>query len=119
MSLQSLGRWGETVAAGYLQSQGYELLARNVRTPHGEIDLVVTRDQQVVFVEVKTRAGSSLGPPEISVSARKQAHMRRAAQAYIVQHPELGDSWRLDVIAVRRQSQAEAPEVLHFENAVL
>jgi len=63
-SRQALGQWGESLAAHYLQQRGYTILARNVRTAYGEIDLVARQLEPpaavTVFVEVKTRPFASL-----------------------------------------------------------
>lgn len=114
---QTLGKWGETLAAGYLASHGYTILERNARTAYGEIDLVARLGECLVFVEVKTRASSALGLPEISVSARKRAHLLSAARAYLQGRAEPEGSWRIDVVAIRRFPDAPA-EVYHFENVI-
>jgi putative endonuclease len=111
---QRIGRWGEEAAAGYLAARGYELLHRNLRTPYGEIDLVARKDELTVFVEVKARTSRSLGPPEIAVGPRKQAHMQACALHYAQQNRI--DHWRIDVIAVERVT-GEA-RITHFENAL-
>ena len=111
---QSIGRWGEQAAADFLCAHGYEITARNVRTPYGEIDLIACKDGMTVFVEVKTRTGKSFGPPEVAVTPRKQAHMRACAD-YFAQQNEI-DHWQIDVIAVERV--AGKPEIMHFENAL-
>jgi putative endonuclease len=51
---QKIGRWGEEIAAVYLEKKGYDLINRNVRTPYGEIDLIARQRGRVIFVEVKT-----------------------------------------------------------------
>ena len=112
---QAVGRWGEAQAAAYLEQRGYAVLGRNLRTPHGEIDLLVRGSEGLVFVEVKARASDSLGPPEISVTARKQAHLLAAARAWLQAHPELDGDWRVDVLAILRRRNAP-PEITHFEN---
>ncbi|OGO35093.1 MAG: hypothetical protein A2W35_11415 [Chloroflexi bacterium RBG_16_57_11] len=126
-SAQRVGRWGEELAAGYLQQKGYTLLERNARTPYGEIDLVtcqIVADVPsmarpfIVFVEVKTRTGSAFGWPEQAVTARKRAHLLAAAQHYLQAHPELGGAWRIDVIAIRGAPPDSPPEIVHFENAI-
>jgi putative endonuclease len=115
---QSLGIWGEGLAANYLEDLGYTIIARNIRTPHGEIDLIVRQGNLIVFIEVKTRSSSSLGPPEVSVTPRKQAHILASAQHYIQHHPDQDNDWRIDVIAIQRQEQDRAPLITHFENAI-
>lgn len=116
---QVVGRWGEAVAAEYLQRKGFAIIARNFRTPYGELDLV-TRDPEgeVVFVEVKTRRSRTLGPPEIAVTPKKREHLRAAALAYCLEHAEVGFDWRIDVIAVTASGGATTSEIVHFENAV-
>jgi putative endonuclease len=112
---QTIGTWGETIATGYLQERGYALVARNVRTPYGEIDIVVEKEGLIIFVEVKTRTSGSLGPPEISVTSRKRDHMVAAAE-YYAQQNEI-DHWQIDVIAVEGRPGTKA-EITHFENAL-
>lgn len=110
---QAIGRWGESVAAGYLERRGYEIFDRNARTPYGEIDLVAGRGERMIFVEVKTRTNRAFGLPEVSVTPRKQSHMLAAAEHYAAER-EI-DSWQLDVIAIEGRPGGEA-EIVHFEN---
>jgi putative endonuclease len=128
-SRQRLGRWGESLADDYLRERGYVIVARNFRTPYGEIDLVACQEvydpgadsgssMVMVFVEVKTRASGTFGYPEESITARKREHLLASAQAYIQQHPDAPGDWRIDVIAIRRYKSGKAPSIVHFENAV-
>jgi putative endonuclease len=105
------------VAVEYLKANGYTVLARNLRTPHGELDIVASKDNLLVFVEVKTRSSHSFAYPEDSVTPRKQAHMLSAAEDYLQQHPESGETWQFDVIAVEGRPGAK-PEIVHFENVI-
>ena len=115
---QSLGYQGESLAATFLEKKGYIILERNWRTPYGEIDLIVQRDDVITFVEVKTRASRSLGPPEISITARKEEHMRFAAEYYIQQHPKQINDWRIDVVTIQYHADNAPPLIDHFENAI-
>ena len=115
---QALGQWGESLAAEHLADLGYEILARNVRTPYGEIDLLARQDDQLVFVEVKTRSNRAYGDPETSITEKKRAHLIAAAQAYLQTHPAPNTDWRIDVIAIRKRPAGQAPEIVHFENAI-
>ena len=114
---QAVGRWGEDTAAEYLTAHGYAILARNVHTPHGEIDIVAGKDDLTIFVEVKTRSSHSFAYPEDSVTPRKQAHLLSAAQEYLDRHPESGETWQFDVIAVEGQPGGKA-HIEHFENVI-
>ena len=113
---QRLGRWGEEAAARYLQNLGYEIVARNLRTEYGELDLVARKAGVLVFVEVKARRSAHFGHPEESVTPAKQEHIVSAAQAYLQTQPT-DTEWRVDVIAVRPRV-GEPPEIVHFENAL-
>ena len=109
-----VGRWGELKAADFLACKGYIILGTNVRTPHGEIDLVALKGEQVVFVEVKTRTSRTYGLPEDSITPRKQSHMMAAAECYLESHPSY-DEWQFDVIAVERLPHGRT-DIQHFEN---
>lgn len=118
---QRIGRWGETVATYFLEQRGYRVLARNVRTGRGEIDLVARQQQDgvLVFVEVKTRTNNHFGLPEEAVDTRKLEHVFRAAEAYLQERPELdGQEWRIDVIAIQGKpgEKVENVNIEHFEN---
>jgi putative endonuclease len=119
---QRLGSWGEKLTASYLTERGYTLIATNERTPYGEIDLIASQpDGQgstvTVFIEVKTRSSSSFGLPEQSVGRRKQEHLLNSARYYLQEHPEAGENWRVDVIAIQRGRLENPPLITHFENA--
>jgi putative endonuclease len=113
---QRLGRWGEDAAARYLTERGYKVIARNVRTEFGEIDLIAKQGDQLVFVEVKARSGSQFGQPEEAVTQTKQEHLVNAAESYLQTNPHAED-WRVDVLAIRRNASGKL-EIVHFENAI-
>jgi len=114
---QIVGRWGEETAADYLLANGYNILRRNFRTAHGEIDIIASKDGLLVFVEVKARSSHAFAYPEDSVNRRKQAHMLSAAVIYLQTHPESGESWQFDVIAVEGTPGGKA-QIEHFENVI-
>ncbi len=116
---QRIGRWGESVAAYYIEQRGYVVLARNARTRYGEIDLIAQDGAELVFVEVKTRTGQQFGNPEEAVDARKLEHLARSADEYLHAHPELaGRDYRIDVIAIqgRPGAKVEDVQIEYFEN---
>jgi putative endonuclease len=114
---QVVGRWGEQAAADYLAAKGYTLHDRNVRSAHGEIDIVASKDGLLVFVEVKTRRSHDFAYPEQAVTARKQASLLSAAEQYLQAHPNCGDTWQFDVIAVEG-APGRQPQIEHFENVI-
>jgi putative endonuclease len=115
-SRKKLGQWGEEIAASYLRLKGYTILQHNIRTQYGEIDLLASQADTLIFVEIKTRSSASLGLPEISITPKKFAHMISSAQSYLQAHPEMSSAWRIDVISVLRHAVDQPPEIVHFEN---
>lgn len=111
----SLGRQGEELAARYLERRGCTILARNHRTPLGELDLIARDRAHLLFVEVKTRRSAAFGAPAEAVDARKQRQIVRAAQWYLAscRHPDLQP--RFDVIAVI--AGPGEPVITHISNA--
>ena len=92
----SLGQRGEKAAARYLRRQGYRVLARNIRSKLGELDLVVLDGQTIVFVEVKTRANHEAGLPVEAIDSDKQRRLTRLALHYLQRHRLLEQSARFD-----------------------
>ncbi len=115
---QTIGRWGEDVAAQFLQNNGYEILARNLRNAYGELDIIARWGGTIVFVEVKTRTSSSFGLPEISVGTRKIQHLLNSAQAFMQLYPGPEQAWRVDVISIEGHPGGPDPHIEVFENAV-
>ena len=116
-SKKDLGKWGEEKAAEFLKDKGFNIKEKNVRTSFGEIDLVVTKDNRFIFVEVKTRSTKSFGPPEVAITEFKREKLIQSAQAYMQEHPEFGNDWQIDVICIEYYHPGMI-EVVHFENAI-
>jgi len=115
---QILGKWGETVAAEFLQRHGYQIIDKNVRTPEGEIDLIASIENEIVFCEVKTRTDNTTGFPEEAVTDEKMEHMLDSAESFLSANPQYGDDWRIDVISVTGKLHDPNPQIEWFENAV-
>ena len=116
---RNFGDFGERVAASHLESKGYEILERNWSVREGEIDLIAQRDDELVFVEVRSRRGSGgMGTPEESITGRKAAHVRAAAAAYVQEHPESPANQRIDVIALELDRKGRVLRVEQIENAI-
>ncbi|MCZ6660854.1 MAG: YraN family protein [bacterium] len=96
----SLGRRGERVAARFLKRRGYRILHRNWRCPSGEIDLVCADGATLVFVEVKSRSGGGLVPPEVGVGRLKRRKLERLALHYLAARALVEVDWRFDVVSV-------------------
>ena len=102
------GRAAEQLACEYLLGKGLKLLARNVRSRGGEIDLVMRDANSLVFVEVRYRRSKRFGSAAETVNHNKQQHLVRAAQYYIQKHDPAGKmASRFDVIALHDEPGAD------------
>lgn len=108
------GSKGENLAAEFLERKGFTVVARNYRYNRGEIDLIVQRDNWLIFVEVKTRRSSEYGEPEDFVDGLKIKKMFEAAEDYIFRFDWQGHV-RFDVVSVKL---GETPEILLIEDAI-
>ena len=95
-----LGAQGERLAARHLKRNGYRIVSRNFRAAGAEIDLVAMDGETLVFIEVKTRLGSSAGAPQEALNYRKQAHIRRAAAIFADRNRARRCPIRFDVVAI-------------------
>mgnify|MGYP003345135056 FL=1 len=94
---QRRGRWAEMLAAWRLRFAGYRVVARNYRSPIGEIDLVARRGRTLVFVEIKTRP--SLDEAAEAIRVAQQRRIRNAAEAFLAGHPQFaGYELRFDAV---------------------
>jgi putative endonuclease len=117
---QHLGRLGEDLALAHLERLGYALVARNYRTRHGEIDLVVYDGKALVFVEVKTRRANSSGRgPWEALHERKRLQVRRMASAFLLEvtaRPHSPDV-RFDAIGMVIDGHGRLVRLDHLEAA--
>lgn len=115
---QRLGKAAEALVAARLTAASWEVIERNARSRHGELDIVALDGRTLVFVEVKAgRDGSSYGPerPVLSVDFRKQQRIRRLATAWMGQRRDLPryDEIRFDAVGV---TYDRAGRVLDYEH---
>jgi putative endonuclease len=116
---KSFGNEGEDIAAGYLKSEGYEIIERNYRFHKGEIDIVAkdNNSNYLVFVEVKSRKSLEFGEPEYAITPAKSKQLKRMANYYLVDNHVKNTDCRLDVITILFSS-TNPPLINHYKNAV-
>jgi putative endonuclease len=118
-----LGAKGERLASEHLEARGFEIVERNFRTRHGELDLVVADDRFLVFCEVKTRVvrvpDGPLGP-FAAIGPRKRAQVRSMAREWLAQRgpdgprrPEL----RFDAVGISFDPTGRLMALEHLEGA--
>jgi putative endonuclease len=99
MSNISMGRKGEDLAVEYLIEEGCDILERNWRFKHIEIDIIARDRDQLVIAEVKTRSGNTWGEPSAAVDVRKQHALILAAERYIYSH-NIDLDVRFDIVSI-------------------
>ncbi|MCG7376951.1 YraN family protein [Paenibacillus sp. ACRSA] len=118
LTRQQKGKLGEQAACRWLQEHDYEIVAQNWRCRSGEIDIVATFEELVIFVEVRSRSGvGRYGTPQESVDFRKVQQVRSTAAVYMQRTGELNRQIRFDVIAVMQDATGEAISLEHIVNA--
>ena len=98
-SKKQLGDWGEIQAGDWLIRQGVDILHRNWRSGHKEIDIIGRQSDVLIFIEVKCRSTSIFAPPETAVNAKKWKNIGIAATDYIIKNKYFG-KFRFDILAV-------------------
>ncbi|MFH1187782.1 MAG: YraN family protein, partial [bacterium] len=97
---QKIGLYGEELAEKFFLKKGYKILDKRFQTRFGEIDLVISKDEIIVFVEVKTRTTNIFGSPEESINYYKIKKMKIAATQYVQKNNIKDKNLRLDCLAI-------------------
>lgn len=106
---------GEAIARQHLMEKGYSILETNWRHSPYELDIIAQIGNDIVFVEVKTRTGTSHGFPEESVT-KKKAENLFAAATYYLEEKQLENEIRFDIISILMKGNRT--EVLHIEDGI-
>lgn len=110
-----LGEAGEKFAEKFLIERGYKIIAKNFRIRSAEIDIIAERDEEIIFVEVKTRSNIRHGLPVEAVNLRKQKKIIEAAGVFLQDEKFCNRACRFDVIEV--YSDGKKFTARHIENA--
>ena len=112
-----LGKWGEGVAADYLEQQGYSILERGWRSGHKDIDLIAFKQGILAFVEVKTRKNNAYIQPQQAVDRHKIKLLMTAANRYICNN-NIDAEIRFDIVAITGTDYSNY-KIEHIEHAFL
>jgi putative endonuclease len=114
MNNKYTGKKGEEMAAAYLIKNGYNIVERNWRFKHWEVDIIASKGNCMHFFEIKTRSSDMYGHPEESISKQKMMNLRNAAEEYQYVHPE----WKyvqFNVLAIKMFFN-QPVEIMLFED---
>ena len=97
------GKEGEEIAKKFLEQKGFRLIESNYNNKLGEIDLIMSNKEVLVFVEVKLKVGDKFGSPEEMISKYKLNRIRRIAESFLMLNPEIKRNflkYRLDAVCI-------------------
>jgi len=107
---------GEDKAYKYLQDQGYKIIERNFRIGYGEIDIIATFQNCLIFIEVKTRTSDKFGTPFEAITFYKLKSLIKTAQLYKKLNPKLPDALRIDAVSVKLSQDNKVADIEHIKN---
>ena len=112
-----LGKWGEDLAADYLQRKGYTIIERDWKSGKRDLDIIAQDGNVIVFVEVKTRRNRLFGEPEESVDYHKLQNLQQAISHY-VKFKHIRQEIRFDIISIVGTAGTD-PDIQHIQDVTL
>lgn len=107
------GRFGEEIAKSYLLEKGYEWVESNFENKLGEIDIIMTDNDRLVFVEVKYKTDDLMGLPEEMISKGKLSRIKKIAESYLVMNSKIKwqyKKYRIDAVCILGE------KITHYQN---
>lgn len=113
-SSTEIGDQAESLCKDFLKQKGLSFVARNFSCKHGEIDLIMQREQQYIFVEVRYRKSAMFGSGSASVTAAKQRKLARSAPAFLrsIGLSATTTPYRIDVIEASPDKRRDETAIL-------
>ena len=117
--METIGKKGETIAAEWLEQNGYSILARNWRNRTGEIDIIAQEDGCIVFVEVKTLPHTNIEDLDIIINKKKRTKICQTAKHFLVNNRKYNTMYiRFDVIILQANPfLTQPPEIVQLKDA--
>ena len=112
-----LGKWGEELAAEYLKEKGYEIIERDWKSGHHDLDIIAKDGNTLVIIEVKTRRSRFFGNPEEAVDYRKRQSLLSAINHYVKSH-HFSSQVRFDIVSIVGTIGSK-PEIDHIRDVAL
>ena len=114
----NVGRKGEKIATEYLRKQGYDILENNFRGVKGEIDIIAKEDDELVFIEVKTRSNNMYGLPREAIDKAKLMRIYQTSLSYIYSKHIENYSIRYDAIEIYLDKNQECRKIEHLKEII-
>jgi len=113
------GKFGEDLAKQYLIKNGYEILTSNFRSRFGEIDIIASKNNALIFVEVKLKIGEETGQPEEMINSKKISQIQKMAEIFLQKNSSLAQKfplWRIDAICIVLNPDGSSKRITHWKN---
>lgn len=115
---QRIGEFGEKLAKNYLIKHGYKIIDANIKLSYQELDVVALKDNQVVFIEVKTRISQFYGPAENAFQFTKLQRFRRGIEMYMSNKNLKAEEVRADLITVDIDHIKKTAKIKHYKDVI-
>lgn len=112
-----LGDYGENLALRFYLEASYTLLEKQFRCKFGEIDLILTKDDKIYFVEVRTKTTKRFGFAEESISKKKIMTIRKVSQFYLIKHNKPYLQLQYDVVTIFIDKQEKKAHIHRISQA--
>ena len=113
------GRAGAAAARRFVTNDlGYKIAETNFRTREGEIDIVASDGELLIFIEVKTRTNRKFGSGIEQVSRSKAERLQLTAQRYLADNDRESSDWRIDLISVEMGRSGRVLNIDHIQSAI-
>ncbi len=113
------GKLGEKIAADFLTKKRYRIVEENWQNRFGEIDLIATKKNFLIFVEVKLKMGQQFGSPEEMITPGKIWQIKKMAEIYLRQNPSMIQKYpqqRLDAVCITLTADQKVKKINHYQN---
>ena len=114
-SKDNVWKIGEERAREYLEKQGYKIIEQNYRTRYSEIDLVVKKNNILIFVEVRTKRSRDFVSPEESINQKKLKKLYWNADSYVANKKYKGQ-YQVDAVCIVLNQDNKVESIEHYEN---
>jgi putative endonuclease len=111
--MKCLGDWAEEKAVHLLKKRGYKILEKNFKSPFGEVDIIASKNNYIIFVEVKGRSSDLMGSAQEAVDKRKQRKITLSALYYMKKRGIEDKQVRFDTVCIN-EGEAEIIEDAFF-----
>lgn len=113
------GKEGEDIAREFLINKGFKLIESNYSNNLGEIDLVMSDKDWLVFVEVKLKIGDKYGTPEEMINKNKLSRIKRTAEAFLILESPISKNfskYRIDAVCIVLEEDRKVSRINYYEN---